>query len=258
MTSAPTPIISSPEGVIKTVDDLDHWVKQLRKCRETEEKTAEVQYFFWDFDVSLSTISGMRNVWVIAMEDILTLEKKLRDTFAPLDRAVTKLRRDIGAHPDAKRWIREAEASTWRMLLDSMPRSPNHSPIQVLVANYERIRALSLKVQPGSLSNIQQQVQSLGDDSCELHESNELSGGKLSRKAGKHLSEGINAVASRGNMLYDLFLQVSQRVNRLDKLLNISSNDRQIAQGLEETMMRLMGVNVVSLADVKMIELELE
>lgn len=147
MTDAPTPIIYSPEAIIKAVDDLDHWVKQLKDCQATGEKTAEHQLFFRDFDVSTNTSGGMRDGWFIAMEDILTLEKELRNTFGPLDRDVAKLGRDLGAHPAAKRWIREAEASTWGKFLGSMPWSFQHSPIQVVFTNYERIRMLSVKVQ---------------------------------------------------------------------------------------------------------------
>ncbi|KAH7228628.1 hypothetical protein B0J15DRAFT_556244 [Fusarium solani] len=248
MTDAPTPIIYSPEAIIKAVDDLDHWVKQLKDCQATGEKTAEHQLFFRDFDVSTNTSGGMRDGWFIAMEDILTLEKELRNTFGPLDRDVAKLGRDLGAHPAAKRWIREAEASTWGKFLGSMPWSFQHSPIQVVFTNYERIRMLSVK----------NRIKGLRGASCELRDSIEMNGGKLSPKADKDLRGGISAIASRGNLLCDLFLQADQRVQRLGRLLHKSTDDQKTAQNLGETMMNLAKLKTVSRADVKMVELKLQ
>ncbi|KAM6507019.1 hypothetical protein FALCPG4_018410 [Fusarium falciforme] len=265
ITNAPTPIIYSPEAIIKAVNNFDHWVKQLKDCQATGEKTAEHQLFFRDFDVSANTICGMRDGWFIVMEKILTLEKELRNTFGPLDRDMAKLGRDLGAHPVAKRWIREAEASTWDKFLGSMPWTSQHSPIQVVFTNYERIRMLSVKVQKARgffarrpLKSIQSQIKSLRGASCELRDSIEMNGGKLSRKADKILREGISAVASRGNLLSDLFLQADERVQRLGRLLNKSTDDQQTAQNLGETMMNLAKLKTVSLANVKMIELELQ
>ncbi|RTE68782.1 hypothetical protein BHE90_016841 [Fusarium euwallaceae] len=265
MTDRPTPIVHSPEGIVKAFDDLNHWVKQLQDCQEAKEKSAEHQLFFQHFDISLTTISGMRDSWVILMEDILTLEKKLRKVFGLLDRDMTKLGRDLGANPAAKCWIREAEASTWDKILYSMPWSSHLSPIQVLFTNYERIKTLSVEVQRirvffahQSLKSIQQQVQSLSDVSCGLRDSVEISGEKLSRKADEKLEGGISAVVSRGNLLCDLFLRADQRVQRFQHLFDKVMDDQQMANELGETMKNLDRLKSVSLADVKMIELELQ
>ncbi|EEU33915.1 uncharacterized protein NECHADRAFT_89045 [Fusarium vanettenii 77-13-4] len=265
MTDEPTPIIDSPEGIIKAFDDLDHWVKQLQDCREAGEKTAEHQLFFQGFDVSVNAIGGMRDGWAIVMEDILTLEKKLRNAFGPLDRDVTKLGQDLGANPAAKRWIQKTRASTWDKFLDSMPWSSHYSPIQVLLTNHERIRMLSVNIQKAqgffarlSLTGIRGRIDDLSRGSCTLRNSIEVSGGKLSRTADKNLREGINAVVSRGNLLCDLLLQAYQRVWRIEQLLDKAMDDKQTVHDLGQTMLNLAKLKTVSLADIKMMELELQ
>ncbi|KAL2669925.1 hypothetical protein Neosp_015091 [[Neocosmospora] mangrovei] len=186
MTDAPTPIIDSPEGIIKVFDDLDHWVKGLQDCRGVGEKTAKYQLFFQDFDVSVNTIGGMRDGWAIVMEYILSLEKNLRNAFGPLDRDVTKLGQDLGANPAAKRWIQEAKASTWNKFLDSMP--------------------------------------------CRV-------AWKLA----------MRFVASGRS-----------RVRRLEHLLDEATDDKQTAYDLGQTMFNLTKLETMSLADIKMMELELQ
>lgn len=85
-----------------------------------------------------------------------------------------------------------------------------------------------------------------------------MNGGKLSPKADKDLRGGISAIASRGNLLCDLFLQADQRVQRLGRLLQKSTDDQKTAQNLGETMMNLAKLKTVSRAGVKMVELKLQ
>ncbi|KAM0415988.1 hypothetical protein ACHAPT_013043 [Fusarium lateritium] len=265
MTAVPTPIIHSPSGVIKAVDDLDHWVKLLKGYQGTGEQTAEHRLFFEHFDVSLSTIGGVRDGWVVVMEDILTLEKKLRNTFSPLNRDIAKLRRDLGASPAAKRWMLQVEASTWDKLLSSMPWISNKSPVQVLIENHERAKALSARVQKArklfahqAVRSIQQRVESLSDGSCRLRDSIEIGGEKVPRNSDEKLSEGVVAVMSRGNLLCNLIRQAEKRIQRLGQVFDNMVDDPQTIYDLEVVMSNLARLKSVSLQDVKMIEQELQ
>ncbi|RSL89527.1 hypothetical protein CEP52_014874 [Fusarium oligoseptatum] len=225
----PTPIVPSPSGIVKAIDDVDHWVSILAQWPNTEAYLSE-NGVFWSGEgsVGFKDVGGFRDAWIVLSEDLRNLEKRIHSAFAPVDKDVSQFLEELRGHPATIRWHQEANRSPWQKLLAYLPWS-DKSPFDVLYANHQRAEALSTRTAIGhdilivdTANSIKDRLGSLREGACGLRNSVEITGYGLTwvgADDGGGFGDGVTTVASRGNLLCDIFTRAELRMKKLNETL---------------------------------------
>ncbi|KAJ3538082.1 hypothetical protein NM208_g6059 [Fusarium decemcellulare] len=93
----PTPIIPSPSSIIKAIDDIEHCLAQLKEWPETAAHFSDYALFAGD-DHAYDGAAKFHDAWVLLSNDLEHLEKELHRAFAPIDRDVSLLLKELRGH----------------------------------------------------------------------------------------------------------------------------------------------------------------
>ncbi|KAJ4186693.1 hypothetical protein NW767_012535 [Fusarium falciforme] len=79
----PNPIVPSPSGIVKAIDDVDHWVSLLADWPE-EGGYLNEKGVFWDTEgyVEFKDVGGFRDAWIVLSENNRNLEKRTCPSFS--------------------------------------------------------------------------------------------------------------------------------------------------------------------------------
>lgn len=238
----PTPIVPFPSGIIKAIDDVDHWVSLLADWPGAEAHLS-ANGVFWggEGSIGFEDVGGFRDAWIILSEDLRRLEKRLQRVFAPIDKDMSRFLDDLRRHPATKRWHRQASRPAWQKLLGYLPWS-DKSPLDVLYANHKRAKTLCSR--PGivheiitvdTANSIKSRLRRLSEGACGLRDSIEKTGDRLAW-AGTNdregFGDGVSTVVSRGNLLCDIFVRAELRMEKLQKTVLEVDDSSQMPEAL--------------------------
>ncbi|RSL44430.1 hypothetical protein CEP54_014684 [Fusarium duplospermum] len=246
----PTPIVPSPSGIVKAIDDVDHWVSILAQWPDTEVCLSE-NGVFWNGEgsVGFEHVGGFRDAWIVLSEDLRNLERRVHRAFALVDKDVSQFLDELRGYPATIRWHLDANRSPWQKLVAYLPWSGDKSPFDVLYANHQRAEALSSRTAIGhdiitvdTTNSIKKRLGRLSEGACGLRDSIEITGERLTWAGVDDdggLGDGVTTVASRGNLLCDIFARAELRVKNLHKTLVELDESAQIPDALTMTMVSI-------------------
>ncbi|KAL2669950.1 hypothetical protein Neosp_015116 [[Neocosmospora] mangrovei] len=244
----PTPIVPSHSGIVKAIDDVDHWVSILAQWPGTEAYLGE-NGVFWNGQgsVGFEHVGGFRDAWIVLSEDLRNLERRVHGAFAPVDKDVSQFLEELRGYPATIRWHQEANRSSWQKLLAHLPWS-GKSPFDVLYANHQRAEALSTRTAIGhdnitmdTTNGIKNRLGRLSEGACGLRDSIEITGERLTWAGADDggFGDGVSTVASRGNLLCDIFARAEMRMKTLHETLLELDELARIPDALTTTMVSI-------------------
>ncbi|KAF7558764.1 hypothetical protein G7046_g5384 [Stylonectria norvegica] len=226
-TPLPTPIFRSPETVLKAVDDLDHWVAQLAHAPDDLAYLVEKHGLS---DESMKTqVGSIRQGWTDVLDALTAHDKSLqltfKSTYKDLSRLLHEIESSAALDPNHQPSFFQGWCSSIRICTRQL------SPREHLVEYFKRVDRLLSRIRKIHISflaewpreQLEDMLRSLSSTTCHLRDVIEPVGQRLpgTIKSSSDLGTIIIALASRGNLLYDIFQRAELKVKALRGFLEI-------------------------------------